>query len=445
MLKKIPHLLMITAFLIMSLFSANAPKTKTHGAPSSTLTKQEEKEPGITRTYYTDNNGNLTYANNLRYAVYIKIYDENEKLIKEEYYDENGSPSEQGAGYVATTRTYYPDGKLELLTYLGKDNQPVKITSGYAYLQRTYDENTETDWYLDTSMSPVKTTSGYYAYRKTYDENKKLIVMEYLDKEGTIMNNVNGIAIQKRAYDTNGRLATEFYFDKEHNPTIGTYGQYGVAYEYNDAGKTTKTTYLDPSGIPIPTNRGFTILRKIYNEDGSYTEYYYDANDKPIALSRGQYGSRTVNGQIIYVDARGKEIFDLHNYLNYNHQSVMFLGLLILTVSTIFGKIPNIFMFLLYASFIAYMTLLYREVGENRLNFTLFWSYRQYFTSPSLRVEVMNNIWLFVPAGFIIGRITKKPCTILICLIMSIAIEATQYFLGIGLCELDDIFGNTLD
>ena len=122
----------------------------------------------------------------------------------------------------------------------------------------------------------------------------------------------------------------------------------------------------------------------------------------------------------------------------------MFLGLLILTVSTIFGKIPNIFMFLLYASFIAYMTLLYREVGENRLNFTLFWSYRQYFTSPSLRVEVMNNIWLFVPAGFIIGRITKKPYTILICLIMSIAIEATQYFLGIGLCELDDIFGNTL-
>ena len=62
----------------------------------------------------------------------------------------------------------------------------------------------------------------------------------------------------------------------------------------------------------------------------------------------------------------------------------------------------------------------------------------------SVRVGVINNIWLFVPLGTGLYRIFQKKWVLLIPLVFSVLIETTQYITGLGIAEFDDVFGNTL-
>lgn len=43
---------------------------------------------------------------------------------------------------------------------------------------------------------------------------------------------------------------------------------------------------------------------------------YYDLDDRPMALSRGQYGVKHVDGKIVYLDINGNEMFDLNNSIS---------------------------------------------------------------------------------------------------------------------------------
>lgn len=56
---------------------------------------------------------------------------------------------------------------------------------------------------------------------------------------------------------------------------------------------------------------------------------------------------------------------------------------------------------------------------------------------------MINNIWLFVPFGAGFYAIFRKKRVWIVSLFLSILIELIQYFTGLGIAELDDIFGNT--
>ena len=109
-----------------------------------------------------------------------------------------------------------------------------------------------------------------------------------------------------------------------------------------------------------------------------------------------------------------------------------------------------IFLFV-YAAFIIYMTLLFRSPSGSRGVFEIFWSYRQFFSNWYYRLEIMQNIWLFIPLGAILYSISGKPSIrpnkrwlMLLPLALSIVIEVIQYFTGVGVAEIDDIISNTL-
>ena len=100
-------------------------------------------------------------------------------------------------------------------------------------------------------------------------------------------------------------------------------------------------------------------------------------------------------------------------------------------------------MLISYIIFIIYETLMFREQGNIRSNLKLF-SYAQTFlTDQRIRKDVINNIWLFVPFGAGFYTIFRKKRVWIVSLLLSILIESIQYFTGLGIAELDDIFGNT--
>ena len=96
----------------------------------------------------------------------------------------------------------------------------------------------------------------------------------------------------------------------------------------------------------------------------------------------------------------------------------------LLTILAAFGSRKlNMVLLPFYLVFIAMMTLLYREMGAGRLNLTLFWSYRRFLSSPYLRMEIINNIWLFVPLGAILYKLIPRWYVVFIPVMVSAAVE----------------------
>ena len=91
-----------------------------------------------------------------------------------------------------------------------------------------------------------------------------------------------------------------------------------------------------------------------------------------------------------------------------------------------------------YVVFILYETLMFRETGDARTNFVLFSYADRFFAKQSVRVGVINNIWLFIPLGTGLYRNIRKKWVLLIPLLFSIAIETTQYITGLGIAEFDE-------
>lgn len=97
-----------------------------------------------------------------------------------------------------------------------------------------------------------------------------------------------------------------------------------------------------------------------------------------------------------------------------------------------------------YIAFILYETLMFRDTGDARTNLILFSYAGNFLKEQSVRVGVINNIWLFIPLGTGLYRWFQKRWVLLLPFVMSVAIETTQYITGLGIAEFDDVFGNTM-
>lgn len=103
------------------------------------------------------------------------------------------------------------------------------------------------------------------------------------------------------------------------------------------------------------------------------------------------------------------------------------------------------YVFLIYS-----FTVFFRSsVDKIWHNFSPFWSYRAYYEgeNASLLPEIIMNIVGFIPLGFLLGSSFQKLRwwqIILAGLLISVSIEALQYFFKLGIAEFDDVFNNTL-
>ena len=110
-----------------------------------------------------------------------------------------------------------------------------------------------------------------------------------------------------------------------------------------------------------------------------------------------------------------------------------------------------------YISLLYCSTLFFRVTKDVReYNFYPFWSYEK----PELLVENAMNVLVFIPVGMMLGlvsqktqkaqkrlwrtRITRIALITGAGLIISISIEAMQYFFHRGFAETDDVMHNTL-
>lgn len=449
MKRKIYYVLLILFLLNSFLFISSPSKKMRSTFHSSQLNMITIRDGDRERTEYVDENGKITVAADLGYAIIVTTKTEHSLL--EKYYDDKGKPINRYDGYYAVLREYDEKDNNIRNTYLDAQGNPFITLSGYAIQEREYSLNGKliAIRYYDDKHNPVSTVSECYGKIYERNENGETNTITYIDDSGAPMLTKQGYAIVKRNYyssdsSENGKVESEFYFDEVGNPVSLSLGQYGIHKEYDDNGRESVLTYLDAEGNLIVTTKGYTTVLRTFQANNSVaTERYFDIEGKPFSLSEGQYGIKIDNGQITYLNQDGKTIFNLRNLL-YNHSWIVILvSIAIITLSQANPRRWNYILACLYTLAIIYLTLMFRE-NEGTKYTELFGYYKRIFESSEARADIIKNIWLFIPLGAILYQLCTKKSIIFIAVILSVLIEITQLITGIGFCELDDIISNSL-
>ncbi len=392
---------------------------------------------------FIDSEGNITYASDKHYASVTKSKDDSGNITTEVYLDENGEPTLQPDGYYALKRTYNDKGQNIETTYLDAQLNPCRNTWNYATIRRTFNAEgkKEKETFYDENGKRVRHLSDEYGRRFEYDNETECTTITYLGIDDKPTRKKIGYAKVARTYWENGKIKTDLYYDVDGQPIKLSLGQYGIYREYDDFGREKQITYLDATGQPMMTSQGYATVKYMYS-NGIVAELYYDQAGQPVQLSRGQYGTKKTGNQAVYLNEKGEEQFELGNYLRNHPWWLIIIAFAAIALSTILNKKSNIYLGSAGILFLIYITLLYRSTEGTGANLELLWSYKQFFTKDTLRIEILNNIWLFIPLGCILFNIIHSPKALIILVMISIFIELTQLILGAGLCELDDVLSN---
>ena len=414
------------------------------GSASDELILQEVNSDSLTTYTYVNTSNVITEAIDKGYAIKEQIKNENNQVIKETYYDANHQPVKLYNNYYGLFYEYKEHQTL--MHYLDADGNIMALSTGCATVIRNLDKNGRNilEEYYDLNMQPVE-CYGYYGIARKYDSDGYCTSMTYVNQSHKPMNCSQGYATKIYKRDSEGIVVGEFYYDVHGNPAKSSLGEYGQLYVRDDQFRVIQTTYVDQYGNPCKNQSGYSILKRTYYKDGTIcTEMYCDANEKPIALKKGQYGIQRYNDCSLYLDKNGNIQISIDNMLNGYPIMVIVCGCIVSILLLILPYKMSIALSVLYVFFIIYETLMFRESGDARSNLVLFSYADTFFQNRMIRVEVINNVWLFIPFGIGMYRIDQKKSIFLAALLFSILIETTQYITGLGVAEFNDVFENAM-
>jgi len=414
---------------------------------SATLTKRVTESGNVERIDYLDDRGEPAFAEDLHYSSAVSTRDDDGRVISVFYFDETGKPAAQPEGYYGLIRQYDALGRNNRVVYTDSQGNPMMTDLGYAMREYVRDEEGRAieQWYLDADGESVANSDGAYGRVNLYDALGRRVASTHVDDQKRPYRITLGFATIKREFYWNGALKRAFFYDEDGNPAQGSYGQYGYYYEYDDQGRETVTTSIDPEGKPMVTGAGYATVKRTYDDVNGTVEreMYYDAEGNPACLKKGQYGVRFEGINQIYLDANGQDIFSPYTTIYNNPLLVVLFGLIVCAISMALNKKGNTLLLLGYLFFILFMTLMNRNVTGTTGGAAFLWSYRKFFRDAWLRQEIINNVWLFIPLGTILYRLMGWT-GLLAALGLSAAIEVMQYMTGFGFAEFDDLLSNSL-
>ena len=112
-------------------------------------------------------------------------------------------------------------------------------------------------------------------------------------------------------------------------------------------------------------------------------------------------------------------------------------------------KLFNLAVFVIVILAILYSTVYSRTENFQAPMFIPFHSFYQAKTEPEIYRSMLMNIFLFEPIGLSLPNILPNKAhpvatTVIIAMLLSVFVEATQYYFCLGRCEIDDVIMNTL-
>lgn len=381
-LKRGCGILLIASVVLLSILALLPDADVGHdaGYTSSELSIRETVDENVTSTSYVNPDGVITDAIDMGYATVCGMQDDDDRVVEERYLDANGYPVARYENFHGLSYEY--DETSTMITYLDVEGNPIIRSDGYSTIVRTQvDGRAYDDFFYDLNGQQVQCSGGYYGLRRGYNAEGQNISLAFLDKDGHAVRTSSGYAIKTYQRDMNGNVVGKQYFDTDGNPK---------------------------------------------------------------ALSKGQYGIKRSGKVNLLLERNGNIMLCVDNLLNGFPCMVVVLGCVVCLLMIVLPKSLSVVLTTVYIAFILYETLMFRESGDARMNFVLFSYAGKFLKEQSVRVGVINNIWLLIPLGTGLYRWFQKKWVLLIPFVMSVAIETTQYITGLGIAEFDDVFGNTM-
>ena len=134
---------------------------------------------------------------------------------------------------------------------------------------------------IDAQGNALNTAEGYASTAYGYDENDRVTLLAYYDASGALKTGSAGYAKIERAYTAQGELLEERYFGED-GILCPIKGRYGQRIEYDEAGRMSVVWFLGADGEVISQPGERAGIRYVYQEDGSRTSHYIDANGKKV-------------------------------------------------------------------------------------------------------------------------------------------------------------------
>ena len=319
----------------------------------------------------------------------------------------------------------------------------VALDKNYATIIKTLDRdgNCTLEQYYDSHGRPAVLSSGCSAIRREFNEDGKWTCTTHLDGELKPITILAGYNCVRRTYNKAGQVETETYYGTDGLPAPDIYGKYGTRYEYNEDGYRSVVTYLDADGNAKNNKNHFAVIRRTYTPDGTlHKEMLYDKDGNPSILNYGQSGYLYESGRTICLDKDGNRMFSLRFFLRNSISIVLLIGTLLLILVLLSDRSLTWVLLILYLIFIAYMTIINRETDGSVIRWTLPANYYLFFADR----EILSNIWLFVPLGAILYKLSNMQEIIALPITLTLIIETTQFIFDIGTFELTDLIANSL-
>ena len=324
-----------------------------------------------------------------------------------------------------------------------KGVKTVALNKNYATVVKTYDQdgNCILEQYFDNHGKPTMTANGNYALRREYNTQGQWITSTYLDENLTPVAGRNRYASIRRTYNTIGKTDIDMYYGSNGLPAADLKGRYGVRYEYNEDENVSVITNLDASGKAMNNLDHYAVVKRTYTSNGKlYTEMFYDKDGNPARLNSGQYGYVYVNNTPICLNKDGHRMFVLRHFLLHSTLIVLLFGVILLLLILLSNRTMAWLLLLPYLTFIVYMTMINREVGSSIITWTIPPNYYLFFVNG----EILANIWLFVPLGALLYKLSHMWEIIALPIVLTLLIETSQLVLDIGAFEFSDLIANSL-
>ena len=344
--------------------------------------------------------------------------------------------------HLSNVKTDIKDGiRIDYVNGIGM--LTVALDKNYASVVKLIDQNGNCilEQYYDNLGNPAIAINGNHALHKEYNSAGRWITSTYLDGNLCPVAGTGGYATIHRTYNMFGKTDTDMYFDADGLPATDLIGRYGVRYEYNADQKITATISLNADGNAMNNLEHYAVVKRTYTPDGRlYTEMFYDENGNPVKLSGGQYGYVYVNGKPVCLNKDGQRIFVLRHILLHSIFLVLLIGVFLLLLILLSDRLLAWILLFLYILFIAYMTMVGREVVTSVVTWSVPSNYYLFFMNR----EILANIWLFVPLGAIFYKLSHMWEIIALPIALTLIIETSQLILDIGAFELSDLIANSL-
>lgn len=240
---------------------------------------------------FTDRDGKPVYNAERGYASFRKIYDDNGRMIREEYFGADGKPLLYKGKYAVCENEYDPGVELPArVRYYDTEGKLIIQPGGWAMVAYTYGRKgrIESATYFNEHDERTMISEGYSMVKRLYTNAGDISREAYYDIEDRlVIHPEKGYAMVERKMQSPGYPRYEAYFDAEGNPMTLEGGYHALSFEWKMKRKI-RETCLDLDDKPVNNTQGYATVLYEYDEDGKNTaREYLNAEDEPVEGGRG--------------------------------------------------------------------------------------------------------------------------------------------------------------